>query len=254
MNKKNILISFVLFSFISFTLMQYLSFNDKKMQVIFCFVGLGDAIIIKTPNGQVLLKDGDPDASVLSCLSKYLPFWHRQIDSPILTHPHADHLSGLLDVLDSYNVSLFITEQLTNKTTGYTTLVKKLSEHGIKADTVVAGATFTTNSVSFIIDGPTCEFLAIGSHTGDITDSSDLTSLLVHVVYKNFSILLTDDTQTKALEEVLSLGNFPHATVLQVPHHGSATGLDIQSLETVYPQISVISVGSNNRYHCLMQK
>lgn len=240
--------------FFGLILGEYASFNDKKMHVIFCSVGQGDAIIIKTPNGHILLQDGGPDNTVLSCLSRHIPFWQRQISSLILTHPHADHLNGLIDVLDNYEVPLFITEPLVNKTAGYDELIRLLTQYRVSKRLVTQGATFSIDDVSFTIDEPTREFLALASPTGTITDSSELASLLVTIRYGNFSVLLTGDSQTKALEDAILSGYLHRTTILQIPHHGSATGITLETLEAIHPVMAVISVGKQNKYHLPHQK
>ena len=78
--------------------------DDGKLQIIFCDVGQGDAVLIRTPSGSDMLFDGGPNKKVLSCLSEYLPFWDRDIEMMFLSHPHADHLIGLLDVFDRYTL------------------------------------------------------------------------------------------------------------------------------------------------------
>src|SRR3989339_585871 len=87
----------------------YFAFNraladSSSLEVSFLNVGQGDAILIETPEGQNILIDGGPDKKVIDCLSEEFPFWDRTIDLMILTHPHDDHVRGLIDVLQRYNV------------------------------------------------------------------------------------------------------------------------------------------------------
>ena len=82
-----------------------LQLPDRKLHVAFLDVGQGDAIFITTPSGQQVLVDGGPSPSDLtSALGKEMPFWDRSIDLVIMTHPDADHISGLVEVLDRYEV------------------------------------------------------------------------------------------------------------------------------------------------------
>ena len=81
------------------------SMPDSRLHVSFLDVGQGDAILIQTPNHQDILVDGGPSAQAISAqLSKHLPFWDRTIELVVLTHPHEDHLTGLLEVLQRYKV------------------------------------------------------------------------------------------------------------------------------------------------------
>src|SRR3989344_5904007 len=72
------------------------------LEVVFFDVGQGDAIFIETPERHQVLIDGGPDSVILEKLARSMPFWDRTIDLIILTHPEADHLTGLLDVLARY--------------------------------------------------------------------------------------------------------------------------------------------------------
>jgi len=76
---------------------------DGNLHIIACNVGQGDAILITYQNIQILT-DGGPDTRVLSYLGKYMPFWDRNIELVISTHPDADHSTGLTDVIKNYNI------------------------------------------------------------------------------------------------------------------------------------------------------
>jgi len=80
---------------------------DKNLHVVFCDVGQGDAVLVKMGTSQVLV-DGGPDNKVLECLARNMPFYDRRIEVVILTHPQADHMNGLVDVLERYTVLRFI--------------------------------------------------------------------------------------------------------------------------------------------------
>jgi len=82
-----------------------LTMPDDKLHVSFLDVGQGDAILIQTPNGQDILVDGGPDPQKINVeLSQKLPFWDRTIDLVLCTQPQADHVTGLVEVLQRYNV------------------------------------------------------------------------------------------------------------------------------------------------------
>src|SRR3989344_6930328 len=125
--KKYILIGFALLFLLGvFTVFQYLKFSDGKLHIVFCNVGQGDAIFMRTAKGKTILVDSGPDNTVLDCLSGHMPFWQRTIDVAILTHPHADHFMGFMPVLRRYKVKMFATEKLMNQTVGYRQLQELL--------------------------------------------------------------------------------------------------------------------------------
>lgn len=250
--KKIILIIFVACIAILLTLIyQNIIFVDHKLHVTFCDVGQGDAIFIRTPQGSDILVDGGPDNSVLNCLSKRMPFWDRTIELVILTHPHADHLNGLISVAKNYKIVSFATENLSNTTQGFSLLVDLIKKEGVRIRHVYANDKFKLrDGVVLEIVGPTKEFLGFTSPQGLIGESSEFGSLLTLVKYEKFSVLLTGDSQAEELSEAVRTSLFAKGiSVLQVPHHGSRTGLTSEILDILNPKLAVISVGKNSYGH-----
>ncbi|MBU1179004.1 MBL fold metallo-hydrolase, partial [Patescibacteria group bacterium] len=82
--------------------------SRSGLEVDFLYVGQGDSVFIQAENGNQVLLDGGPNKSVLNQLSKVMPFYDRSIDALILSHPHSDHLDGLVEVLKRYKVGLVV--------------------------------------------------------------------------------------------------------------------------------------------------
>lgn len=227
---------------------EYSRFNDGRLHVVFCDVGQGDAIYLRTPKGIDVLVDGGPNDAVLGCLSSHMPFWDRTIELVFLTHPHADHLTGLISVLDRYTVLSFNTENLTNTTAGFRKLTETIRAKKIKSRYVGAGDTFRTkDGLSIRVLGPTESFLLTTSPEGVIGESGEFGSLITLVSFGEFRLLLTGDSQKEGLRDGLwRVGE--SVDVVQVPHHGSKTGLDADILTRIKPRFAVISVGKKNRY------
>ena len=101
---KILLILGIVFVIIALLLFWLYWRQPENLEVDFLDVGQGDAILIKAPAGQNILIDGGPDKAVLKRLAENLPWWDKQIDLMILTHPHDDHVSGLIDVIKRYQV------------------------------------------------------------------------------------------------------------------------------------------------------
>ncbi|HNT29787.1 MAG TPA: MBL fold metallo-hydrolase, partial [bacterium] len=80
-------------------------------------VGQGDAIFITAPDGKQILIDGGPDSSVLQELGEVMPPLDRSIDLVVLTHPDADHVTGLVPVLERYAVAMILEKHLPEHTT-----------------------------------------------------------------------------------------------------------------------------------------
>lgn len=227
---------------------QYLYFNDGKLHVVFCNTGQGDAIFIKTPANEHILIDGGPDRSVLSCLSGHMPFWERTLDLVILTHPHADHFLGLMDVIDRYITLSFDTERLSNKTQSFKGLGSVIAAKKIPQRFVFAGDKYKLGEdISLVVEAPSSDFLRRSSPNGVIGESGELASLILKLTYKDFDLFLTGDAQGEVLREVVSK-DYDSIEVLQVPHHGSRTGLSNEIIDVIAPKLAVISVGAANRY------
>ena len=105
---------------------------NGKLQVVFCDVGQGDAIYIKTPKGKDVLIDGGPDEKVLTCLSNHMVFWDKNMEMVFLTHPHADHLTGILSVLDRYSVGYLFWSGREGNSAEYKELVSRIKSLRVK--------------------------------------------------------------------------------------------------------------------------
>ena len=78
--------------------------KDGLLKVHFFDIGQGDSVFIESPSGYQVLIDGGPDNKILSKLGEVMPFYDKDIDVLVASHPHADHIVGLIDVLARYDV------------------------------------------------------------------------------------------------------------------------------------------------------
>ena len=243
--------SLILLLFVSLFLYQYIHFNDHRLHVIFCEVGQGDGIFLRTPSGKTILVDGGPGKDIEDCLAGHMPFWQRVIDLMILSHPHADHLNGLNRVLKSYTVRHFVTEPLGNKTMGYKNLIETVKAERVDTHDVLAGEVIRMgDGVVLHILGPTKAYLERTSPKGIIGESAEFGSIIQVISYGNFDVLLDGDSQVEGMKQATQgLALRKQIELLQVPHHGSRFGLDEKILSQLSPKLSVISVGKNNYGH-----
>ncbi|HUQ85554.1 MAG TPA: MBL fold metallo-hydrolase [Candidatus Limnocylindrales bacterium] len=244
MSKKRIFLTLLfLISFLLLFIYQDKEINNGKLKVVFCDVGQGDGIYIRTPEGQDIIVDGGPDNSILLCLSENMPFWDREIELMILTHPHADHYTGLISIAKSYKVLSFASSLVRESDSGYKALAGILDNQKIPKRFICQGDKFSLKSgVSFEILWPrSCDL----SKTILSTDPND-NSVVGLLSYKDFQLLLTGDAG-EGVEDLVDniVGDID---VLKVPHHGSRTGFDSEFLNVTKPELAVISVGDKNRY------
>jgi competence protein ComEC len=104
---------------------------DGKLHVVFLDVGQGDAIFIETPSGKQVLIDGGPsETQVLAQLANQMPFWDRSLDMVVLTHPDADHINGLVPVLERYQVATVLHRQIALDSETYAYWLALVAEEG----------------------------------------------------------------------------------------------------------------------------
>ncbi|HKC14774.1 MAG TPA: hypothetical protein VKC89_02325 [Patescibacteria group bacterium] len=247
--KKFIFITFLLLiSLVGFFAYQKFKFDDGKLHIIFCNVGQGDGIFIRSPKGIDIMVDSGPDDSILRCLSSHMPFWDREIELAFLTHPHEDHMKGYEHVFKRYKVLSFNTEELSNKTLTYKAIINDIQNLKIKTRSVFQGDSFKLpDNLQIKVVGPSREFLNETSPHGEIGESGEFGSLELLFSYKSFSVLTTGDSQVR---EILNAQPYlQNLTVFQIPHHGSRFGIDKENLIKLNPKLAVISVGKNKYGH-----
>jgi len=246
-----------------------LAYPDDKLHLIFCDVGQGDAILISRRFNQVLI-DGGPDESVLSCLSENMPFWDRKIEIVALTHPQADHLTGLLAVLERYKVGYFLAGPEGNESAAFGRLKSKIENRKSKMKVInpytgnkikIGGIILETlwPEKAWVLAELDITEIAGTTDTTDTTDSlilgastsRDLNqfSLVFQLKFGDFDALLAGDADGRIQDEILKSARIEPVEILKVPHHGSKYAFTEGFLEKVQPRLAIISVGKNSFGH-----
>jgi len=216
---------------------------DNNLQVSFLDVGQGDAILIQRGNQQVLIDGGPSPQAIGLGLGEKMPFWDRTIELVVLTHPSADHVTGLVEVLNRYNVKQVLYPDLAYASGIYDEWLKLVQEKGIKCTLAQAGQQIDLG------DGVVLEVLNPPSPLLTDTESDiDNNGIVLRLSMDEISFLLTADTMWETELEMIHRRTNLNSTVLKVGHHGSDTSTTPQFLAVVNPQIAVISVGADNEY------
>ncbi len=216
---------------------------DDNLHISFLDVGQGDAILIQKGNQQVLV-DGGPSPQAISLgLGSKMPFWDRTIDLVILTHPSADHVTGLVEVLQRYEVKQVLYPDLDFESDIYKEWLRVIEEKDIEHTLAQAGQQIDLGEgVVIKVLNPQTPLL-----TG--TDSDiDNNGVVLHISMGEMSFLLTADTMWEAEWELIAQRVDLRSIVLKVGHHGSDTSTSLEFLAVVDPQLAVISVGAENRF------
>lgn len=231
-------------------------FPDDKLNLVFCDVGQGDAVLITKGSGQILI-DGGPNDKVLTCLSENMPFWDKKIEIVVLTHPEADHLFGLLAVLDKYEVDFFLTGPEGGSSAIYTELISKIKNKKMKLENPYSGEKIKLGEITLETLWPEREWVVtmIGGEReailGAKTTHSKLNdfSLVFLLNYKNKKILLMGDADSQVQKNIVLNSTSLPIDILKFPHHGSKTGMTEEFLVAISPKEAVISVGKNSYGH-----
>ncbi len=215
---------------------------DDNLHISFLDVGQGDAILIQQGNQQVLV-DGGPSPQAISLgLGRKMPFWDRTIDLVIPTHPSADHITGLVEVLNRYKVRQVLYPALDFKSNIYDEWLRLLEEKDIKYTIAQAGQQIDLSGVVIEVLNPRIPLL-----TGTESDV-DNNGVVLHISMGEVSFLLTADIMRQAEFELVARRANLTSTVLKVAHHGSDTSTYQEFLAVVNPQLAVISVGKGNPF------
>ncbi len=213
------------------------------LEVYFFDIGQGDAIFMQLPDGNQILVDGGPSYQILSKLSQVMPFWDRSIDMVILTHPHADHVSGLIDVLDRYEIGAILESGVFYDTAEHQAWGEKVNREGGRRVIARQGQSFKIGQL-FVMD----VLAPLESFAGKRVSNPHDANIVLKVNYGQEKVLLTGDME-KGLElQMLSERNDVDVDVLKVGHHGSKTSSTQVFLERVSPELAIIQVGKGNRY------
>lgn len=246
-NSKKVFIflaTLVVFNILAWTVVFDLS-QQKFLEVNFFDVGQGDSIFIETPKSQQVLIDGGPSSVILEKLGKEIPFWDREIDLVILTHPEADHLVGLLEVLKKYKVENILWTGIVRDTPEYVEWQKLIKEERAKIYIAEKGEKILmSDDISIDILYPLQNL-----EGKELKDSND-TSVVGRLAFDYNSFLFTGDITQIAEKELSNSRELENIDpdVLKVAHHGSKTSSSSEFLQEVSPELAVISVGKNNSY------
>jgi len=226
--------------------------SQRDLRLIVFDIGQGDAILIRTPNHRNILIDGGPDNQVVYKLGQYLPFYDRTIDLMILTHPHSDHLVGLIEVLKRYQVKRVLATGVIYHSADYLTWQELIRDKNIIFQVVAHPVELTLDALASAdtssADAVKLLFFSPGQSWFNRTAQNiNSTSVVAKLVFGRFSALLTGDNESE--EDLAALNLDLSATVLKVGHHGSGNANNPKFLAAVKPQLAVISYGQNSFGH-----
>lgn len=210
-------------------------------------VGQGDAIIVKLPNKQTILIDGgqrfgsrDYGELVVKPVLKHFDI--NRINYLIMTHPHSDHIGGLISVSESFPIDTAFDTYLDYDSWAYKTVMTQLLEDSTVVLQPIPGQVVSLSQDCYLT------FFTPDSHFVKRTRNVNNASIVMRLVYGKTSFLFTGDLELEGEAQISQFNEALKSDVLKVGHHGSKTSSSEYFLERVLPKIAVVSVGYKNKF------
>lgn len=213
--------------------------SDVRVHII--DVGQGDGIWIDTGNENIVIDAGNKGQgkTMIAYLEQH---GVKELDAIISTHPDADHVGGLADVINHFPVKAVYAPRVTHTTQAYKEFLEAVKKQQLSIKVAKQGVTInsTVAGVNMTFIGPTKDYAK-----NDLNDWS----AVLELTHGQKKFLLTGDAETPAEKDMLAAGVVEAVDVLKVSHHGANEASTSDYLTAVKPQYAVISVGEGNRYN-----
>ena len=210
----------------------------KEMAVHFIDVGQGDSIFIEASSGKTMLIDGGVKGAGKDVVAYLKAQGVKRLDYVVATHPDADHIGGLISVLNSISIKEFIDSGKVHTSQTYEEMLSLIQAKNIRFTIPEAGDAIQLE------ENLTIEVLAADEAASDNNDAS----IVLRAEYGNISFLLMGDADHGVEQELLRKGTDVQATILKAGHHGSSTSSSTEFVEAVSPLATILSYGQDNKY------
>jgi len=210
--------------------------TTQELKVHFIDVGQGDSILIDFGDTEMLIDGGDKSPGVVTYLADYVD---GALEAMVATHPHADHIGGLIAVLNAFEIEGIWLNGDTSTSKTYAEFTAAIQAEDAVINIGKRGDKINIGELSFLILNPTI--------LGGTTNNN---SIVLSLKYGNIDFLFTGDAEQEAEAAMLVLGvvPVPDVEILKVGHHGSNTACSNEFIAAAKPEIAVYMAGEGNRY------
>jgi competence protein ComEC len=219
---------------------------DPALEMVLFDVGQGDAIFFAIPGGYYMMVDGGTSEGYGRGVRPYLrEHGIDRLDLLVLTHPHDDHLGGLVRMLeeDEIRVAHVLESGYPHTTRGYARFLEIIAERGLPFTRAARGTSFRLGKMRGLVLHPPA------SHLSGTRSDVNNNSIVLLLDYEDIRILLTGDLEKEAEDDLLAAyGNLLRANILKVAHHGAATSTSWELVAVTSPDLAVISAGKGNPF------
>lgn len=212
-------------------------YYDYPMAVYCMDVGQGSSMVVRVGDSYMLFDGGDWDAAD-ALITKLDRLGITEFQYVFASHYDADHIAGIIRVLDRYTVNCIVAPDYVTDTETYRSFIELIEEKKIPVIYPYPEQQFQLDTAVMTCVAP-CD---------DVYDNENDYSVGLHIVYGEFTVLVCGDATTVSEEEMLRYGQDLRSKVLIVNHHGSNSSTSLDFIQTVAPTLSIISCGSQNEY------
>ncbi len=210
--------------------------NTGEMTVTFIDVGQGDSAFIELPGGKTILIDAGVSDSADKIYSVISSKGYKKIDIVVATHPHADHIGAMKDIISWFEIGDIYMPRVSTNTKTYEKLLEEIASQGLKIKTAKAGVTI-------------CEGVDMIAPVSDEYEDLNDYSAVIRIVNGNNVFLFMGDAETESENEIMNAGYDVRADVIKVGHHGSSTSSGKKFVSSVGAKYAVFSLGEGNSYN-----
>ena len=213
------------------------TFSGDTLRVNYIDVGQGDSIFIQLPNKETMLIDAGEAYEVDNVINYLNNLGIKKIDYAVGTHPHTDHIGGLEEVINTFDIGSIYMPRASSTSKTYEDLLTTISNKGLKIKTAKSGVVVLDD------DNLKLEFIAPNS---DSYSELNNYSAVLKLTYLDNTFLFMGDAETLSEDEITYDVD---ADVIKVGHHGSDSSSGIEFVKKVSPEYAIIMVGEGNSYN-----